>query len=345
MTGERKRGQTFALLGVALPCAMLLSLGLGQVAIGPAQVAGILLQHLGLASPGSSDSIQDGVLWSLRLPRVLLGALVGCCLGLAGATLQGLLRNPLADPALLGSSAGAAAGTVAMLLIGGSSLGLEAVLPAALGGSLAATGAVYALASHRGRTDILTMVLGGVAINAIVAGILGLLIAATSNVALNSVAFWELGSLSGALWNGVAVMAPMALAGLLLLLYWARALDVLALGDRDARYLGAHILRDRLVLLAIASLLTAATVAVAGVVGFVGLLVPHLMRRVLGPGHRAVLLASALGGALLMVLTDLLARTIAAPAEVPLGSLTAILGCPYFLWLLRRTHIRGAQWM
>jgi iron complex transport system permease protein len=275
---------------------------------------------------------------------VLLGALVGGSLGLAGATLQGLLRNPLADPALLGSSSGAALGTVLLLLIAGPALGLAAMLPAAFCGSLLATGAVYLVALQQGRTEIMTMVLAGVVINALVAGVVGLLIAATNNAALNSVAFWELGSLSAATWDDVLVLAPLSLAGLLFLSRWTRALNLLAIGDRDARYLGVDVTRTRAILLAVVALLTAATVAVAGIVGFVGLVVPHLLRQVLGPDHTALLPASALGGALLVVVTDLLARTLAAPAEIPLGSLTAILGCPFFLWLLRRTHILPGQW-
>ncbi len=330
-----RRWLTFIALVAALLFAMLLSLCIGDVAISVPQVAGILLRHAGWPGIASPDGIQDGVLWSLRLPRVLLGALVGCCLGLSGATLQGLLRNPLADPAVLGSSAGASLGTVLMLWIGGSSLGLVAMLPAAACGSLAATGIVYMLAVHDGQADMLTMVLAGIAVNAIVAGAVGLLIAATNNAALNSVSFWELGSLSGAVWNDVAVAAPLALIGILFLSRWTRALDLLSLGDRDAYYLGVHVARSRLILLAATSLLTATAVAVVGIVGFVGLLVPHLMRMLLGPDHAVVLPASALVGALLVVLADVLARTIASPAEIPVGSLTALAGCPYFLWLVR----------
>lgn len=342
--GTHGRWRAFAVLIALLLCAMLLSLGVGQVAISPSQVTGILLHHLGLPSPAPVDSIQDGVLWSLRLPRVLLGALVGCCLGMAGATLQGVLRNPLADPAVLGSSAGAALGTALMLVFGGAALGLAAALPAAVGGSLAATGVVYLLALRQGQADILTMVLAGVALNAIAAGVLGLLIAATNNAALSSVAYWELGSLAGATWNEVLVLALVAPIALVFLARWARALDLLAIGDHDAHYLGVRVGRARLILLAASSVLTAATVAAAGIVGFVGLVVPHVMRLILGPDHAAVLPASALSGALLLVLTDLLARTVAAPAEIPLGSLTALIGCPYFLWLLRHAHtLAGRQ--
>jgi iron complex transport system permease protein len=338
-----RRGLVMAMLAVALLCAMVVSLCLGEVAIRPSQVIAILARHLGWPKPASFDLSQDEVLWSLRLPRVLLGALVGCCLGLAGTALQGLLRNPLADPAILGSSAGATFGTVLMLLLGGSGLGLAAMLPAASIGGLAATGAVYAVALNQGRADILTMVLAGIAVNAIVAGVIGLLIAATNNPALDSVSFWELGSLSGATWDEVVAAAPLALAGLLVLLRWARPLNLLSIGERDAHYLGLPVGRTRLILLAVASMLTAVTVATAGIIGFVGLIVPHLMRSLLGPDHAGILPASALTGALLVVLTDLLARSAAAPAEIPLGSLTALLGCPFFLWLLRHSHILRAQ--
>ena len=248
---------------------------------------------------------------------MLLGALVGCCLGLAGTVLQGILRNPLADPAVLGGSAGASLGTVLMLLLGGSGLGLAAMLPAASIGSLAATGTVYLLAVTQGQADILTMVLAGIAVNAVIAGAIGLLIAATNNTALNSVSFWELGTLSGATWNEVPAAALIALTGLLFLSRWAKVLNLLSIGERDAHYLGVPVARTRIILLTVAAVLTAVTVAVAGMIGFVGLIIPHLMRLLLGPDHAAILPAGALAGALLVVLTDLLARTAAAPAEVP----------------------------
>ncbi len=339
-----RRKIIFALLICGAFGTMLVSLGIGEVAISPSQVVAILLHHAGLAGSASSSGVQDGVLWSLRLPRVLLGALVGCCLGLAGATLQGVLRNPLADPGLLGCSAGAVLGTVLMLLIGGAGLSVAAMLPAAAAGSLLAIGMVYLLAVHDGRPDMLTMVLAGVAVNAIAAGVVGLLIAATNNAALNSVAFWELGSLSGATWEGVQVTAPLALLGMIFLSGWARVLDLLATGDRDAHYLGVRVARSRMILLAATAILTGAAVSTVGIVGFVGLIVPHLMRTFLGPDHAAVLPASALAGAVLVMLVDLLARTAAAPAELPLGSLTAILGCPYFVWLLRHAGTLRGRW-
>ena len=339
-----RRTLIFVLLTCLALISMLLSLGIGEVAISPAQVAAILLHHAGLAGSTSFASVQDGVLWSLRLPRVLLGALVGCCLGLGGATLQGVLRNPLADPGLLGCSAGAVLGTVLMLLVGGVGLSVAALLPAAAVGSLLAMGVVYLLAVQDGRLDMLIMVLAGVAVNAIAAGVVGLLIAATNNAALNSVAFWELGSLSGATWEGVQVTAPLALLGILFLSRWARVLDLLATGDRDAHYLGVHVVRSRLILLSTTALLTGAAVSTVGMVGFVGLIVPHLMRSLLGPDHAAVLPASALAGAVLVVLMDLLARTLASPAELPLGSLTALLGCPYFVWLLRHAGTLRGRW-
>jgi iron complex transport system permease protein len=200
----------------------------------------------------------------------------------------------------------------------------------------------YLLAMHDGRPDMLTMVLAGIAVNAIVAGGVGLLISATNKAVLNSVAFWELGSLSGATWEDVQVTAPVALVGVLFLSRWARVLDLLATGDRDAHYLGVRVARSRVILLAATAVLTAAAVSTVGIVSFVGLVVPHLMRLLLGPGHAALLPASALAGAVLVVLVDLLARTLAAPAEIPLGSLTALLGCPYFIWLLRHAGtLRG----
>jgi iron complex transport system permease protein len=332
----------FALLIATALAAILLSLGLGQIAISPAQVAAILLHHAGLGPATSFDTVQDGVLWSLRLPRVLLGALAGCCLGLAGATLQGLLRSPLADPGVLGCSAGAALGTVIMLAIAGAGVSVAAMLPAAAAGSLLATACVYLLSIQDGQPDVLTMILAGVAMNAIAAGVVGLLIAATNNAALNSVAFWELGSLSGATWEAVKVTAPVAVVGALFLSRWARVLDLLATSDTDAHYLGVHVARSRVILLATTALLTAGAVTTLGIVAFVGLIVPHLMRLLLGPSHSFVLPASALGGAILVVVVDLLARTLAAPAELPLGSLTALVGCPYFIWLLRHAGtLRG----
>ena len=324
--------------------ALLLGVGVGAVTIAPGDALAIILHHLGADTGVRVDPQDDAILWVIRLPRVVLGALVGGALGVAGAALQGVFRNPLADPGLIGVASGASLGAVAAIV-----LGLTAAVPAGLQlsafvGGVAASLVVYALARYEGRTETVTLILTGVAVTAIVGAAIGLLIARADDAELRDVVFWSMGSLGGATWPLVGATAPCVAIGVVAACARARELDLLTLGEREAEHLGVDTERTRLVLVLAVALATGAAVAAAGVVAFVGLVVPHLVRLAAGPAHRVVLPGSALGGAALVVLADVVARTAAAPVELPLGVITSLAGGPFFLWLLWRTRRARGGW-
>ncbi|HLT47254.1 MAG TPA: iron chelate uptake ABC transporter family permease subunit, partial [Rubricoccaceae bacterium] len=329
-------GLAAALVGVAL-----LSLGVGSVAITPGEVAAIVRAQLGLGPAEGYTMQQAVVLLYVRLPRVLLGLLVGAALGVSGAVMQGLFRNPLAEPGLVGVSAGSALTAVGFIVLGGGlalpPLVQATALPlAAFAGGLAATWLVYRLATRGGRTAVATLLLAGVALGALAGAGTGLLLFLADDARLRTVTFWSLGSLGGATWTALAGAAPPLLLALAGAAGLARPLNALLLGEAEAFHLGVRVERAKRLAVGAAALGVGAAVAVSGVIGFVGLVVPHLGRLALGPDHRRLLPASALLGASLLLLADLAARTVAAPAELPIGVLTALVGAPFFLWLLLR---------
>ena len=341
------RGAMLLLLGALLAAAALAAVGTGAVSVPPPQAVSILLDKLGLPAPWAFDARQAAVLWSIRLPRVLLGIIVGAGLGTSGAAMQGLFRNPLADPALIGVSGGAAVGAVGWILLGGT-VGLAAggagvwmMSAAAFAGGLGAMLFVYRLSVVDGRVSVATMLLAGIAVNALAGALIGLASFAATDAQLRSITFWNLGSLGGATWPAVGVAAAGA-AGAAMLLRLPGELNAMLLGESDAAHLGVNVTAVKRKVILLTALAVAAGVAFTGVIGFVGLVVPHLLRMAVGPDHRTLLPGSALLGAAVLVSADLLARTAAAPAELPIGVLTALLGTPVFIALLVRGRSEAA---
>lgn len=340
----RGRGPAlFAGLLVTLVVAALVGFSLGAYSAGPADVVRVLAHRLGLADP-HPDPMTADVLWQIRFPRVLLGVVVGAALGCAGATMQGTFANPLAEPGIVGVSSGAVLGAVGQIVTGFQPLGTWSLPAAAFAGGLVSVIGVYAAARHDGRTEVVTLVLTGVALNALLGAVIGLLTYFSEDAELRSITFWTLGSVANATWSQVLVVAPLAVLGVAAAVRARRSLDLLALGDGPARHLGVDVERFRMQMLVVIAVLTAAAVAVSGIVLFIGLVIPHLVRMVAGPGHRWLLPASALGGATILVIADIAARTIASPAEVPLGVLTSLVGSPFFFWQLRRTRASQGGW-
>ncbi|MFC9791253.1 FecCD family ABC transporter permease [Streptomyces sp. NPDC127584] len=333
---------TAALLAVLLLLA-LLSAGIGAYEIPLGDVLTSAQHRVGLGGH-ALDRTAESVLWNIRLPRVALAVLVGASLGCAGALMQGVFGNPLAEPGVIGISAGAAVGAVGAIALGLTFLGTWTVPACAFATGLATVLLVYAMSRSGGRTEVVTLILTGIAVNAFAGALIGLFLFFADNAQVTQITFWQLGSLAQATWPKVLAVLPCALAGLLVAPFYARRLDLLALGERPARHLGVDVERLRVALILVVALLTAAAVAVAGIITFVGLLVPHLLRMANGPGHRFLVPGSALGGAVVLTAGDLAARTVAAPAELPLGVLTALLGSPFFFWLLRRTRRRQGGW-
>ncbi|MFE9927089.1 FecCD family ABC transporter permease [Streptomyces sp. NPDC005774] len=302
------------------------------------------IQHRLGPSGTQLDRVAESVLWNVRFPRIVLALLVGASLGCAGALMQGVFGNPLAEPGVIGVSSGAAVGAVATIALGLNFAGNWTVSILAFAAGLVTVLVVYVMSRSGGRTEVVTLILTGIAVNAFAGALIGLFLFFADTAAVNQITFWQLGSLSQATWPKVLAVLPCAVLGLAVAPSYARRLDLLALGERPARHLGVDVERLRIVLVLIIALLTAAAVSVSGVVGFVGLVVPHLLRMAAGPGHRFLLPGSALLGALVLLAADLTARTIAEPAELPLGVLTALIGSPFFFWLLRRTRRKQGGW-
>lgn len=332
--------RVLAMLVAALVAVVVIAIGRGAVALSPGDVIAALADPLGL-SVGEVSDRQIAIVWSVRLPRVVLAMLVGGALGCAGAALQGVVRNALADPTLIGVSGGAALGAVSAFVLGGSLLAHTTIGPwlvpgAAFVGGLLTTRLALQLARVDRTTTGVTILLAGIGLAALTGAGVGVLLYLADDAALRSITFWSLGSVGGATWSVVAIAAPPIVAGLVLMPRLAGDLDRLALGELEARHVGVDV--DRLIrrVTALAALAVGAAVATCGAIGFVGLVVPYLARSVLGPGHRALLPACAIGGALLLVLADLIARTIVAPTEMPIGVITALAGAPVLLALVRR---------
>ena len=326
----------------ALLAGILLSFGVGPLKVAPVDVLQAIGVQLGLVAPGDLSTRDISVVWNLRIPRALLGAMVGASLALAGASLQGLFGNPLADPGIVGVTQGASLGAVSAIVLGASALGYWTIPVAAfLGGALATT-LIYLLARPGRGEGTATLLLVGIAIGAACSAAIGLLTYVADSAELQSLVFWQMGSLARVGWSDVAAAAPVFAVGVGALLTMATPLDMLALGERQARHIGLDVRSARLRLITFSALLVGSAVAFAGSIGFVGLVVPHVVRLIVGPGHRLLLPLSALLGALLVVLADTAARTLDPPSEIPLGLFTAAIGAPFFLWLVLRRKPRGA---
>ncbi|WP_458187391.1 vitamin B12 ABC transporter permease BtuC [Haladaptatus sp. NG-WS-4] len=278
------------------------------------------------------------IITHLRMPRIALAAVVGFALATAGVVMQGFFRNPMADPSIIGVSSGAAVGAVTTIAF---SISLPFALPAfAFVGAILAAFGVYLLATQNGRTPVATLLLAGVAVQTLLGAVVSFLLL-ESGESLREAVFWLMGHLHFASWEKVAIALPVSLLGFLVLAAFAQELNVLLLGEDDAHNLGVEVERTKRLLLAVASIVTAAAVAVSGVIGFVGLVVPHVMRLLVGPDHRILLPTSALAGAVFLVATDTVARSAAGAEQLPVGIVTAFLGAPFFLYLLRKREVHA----
>ena len=342
--GDRSVRARFAILVLAalLAATVLFSLASGA---SDASAFAVIRDWLFPAfSAGDALSMRDGVIvYDIRLPRVILGVLIGAALAVSGAVMQGLFRNPLADPGLVGVSAGASLGAVAVIVLGATVLSsLTALfgsftLPlAAFAGGLATTLVLYGISTRQGRTSVATMLLAGIALAAMAMAFTGILIFMADDRQLRDLTFWSLGSLAGATWQKIGVVAPIIVLALSATPFLARGLNALALGEATASHLGVPVQRLKYVAIVAVSAAVGASVAVSGGIGFVGIVVPHLLRLLIGPDNRYLLPASALLGASMLLLADAVSRTIVAPAELPIGIVTATVGAPFFLWILLR---------
>jgi iron complex transport system permease protein len=338
-----RRRLTFLVLIVLLPMAMAVALGVGSVRLPIAGVVRSLLAGAGIGRTNAPalDVAGETILWTIRLPRVMLAALIGGGLAVVGAVLQSVFRNPIADAGLLGVSTGAAFGAVMAIHLGLTATIFLALPMAAFAGSVAAIAAVYLLAHLARRASVEGLLLTGIAVSALTSAGTAALLVTTEEYHVKAVLFWLAGGLDGRSWAHLGLAAGAILPGAVLLLLLSRPLDVLSLGDDEAASLGLHVHLARLTTLGLAALITGAATAVAGSVPFVGLVSPHALRPLVGPLARHLLPAAFLGGALVVVVADLAARTANANFDLPLGSVTAVAGAPYFLLALRGVEDRA----
>ncbi|MEP9389142.1 iron ABC transporter permease [Mesorhizobium sp. KR9-304] len=341
--GDRASRARFAILLLAI---LLVATVLFSLASGASNASALALVRGWLLATSSADpiSIRDGIIvYDIRLPRVIMGVLIGAALAVSGAVLQGLFRNPLADPGLVGVSAGSSLGAVSVIVLGASTLapltemfGTFALPLAAFVGGLVTTLVLYRVATRQGRTSVATMLLAGIAIAALAMALTGILIFMADDRQLRDLTFWQLGSLAGATWQKIGAVAPIIVVALATTPFVAGGLNALALGEATAGHLGIPVQRLKYIAILSVSAAVGASVSVSGGIGFVGIVVPHLLRLLIGPDNRYLLPASALLGASMLLLADAVSRTIVAPAELPIGIVTATVGAPFFLWILLR---------
>ncbi|MEZ0493200.1 FecCD family ABC transporter permease [Kineococcus sp. TBRC 1896] len=337
----RRNGSVLAVLVAFTVVSALVATAVGAVVVPPADVLGIVRHRVGAGAPGAWSPEHEAVVWSVRVPRVLLGLALGAGLAVCGTALQAVVRNVLADPYVLGVNSGASCGAAAAILFGvAAGLGPHAVTVSAFLGALAATALVFAVARSGGALTSVRLLLAGVAVGyALSAATSFLVFASDSAEGARSVLFWLLGSLALAGWGPALVVVIVVVAGAVgLLRAWAPALDVLAHGDATAQALGVSPVGTRARLLVVVSLTVGVLVAAGGSIGFVGLVVPHLARRLVGASHRWVVPVGALLGACLLLWADLVSRTLMAPQELPVGIVTALVGAPFLLHLVRHQN-------
>lgn len=338
---RRRRVVTFATVTLALLALIILSSAVGQYSIAPSDVVQGILSRVGLAEP-LDDPLDMATLWNIRLPRIALGVLVGAALAVAGAVMQAVFSNPLAEPGIIGVSSGAAVGASSAIVFFPFALGGFAVPAAAFVTGLAAAIVVYMLSLHDGRTEPLTLVLTGIAVTAVCTALTSIATYIAPSTARDQIVFWQMGSLNAATWNQVGIVGIVVSVALIWALVISRRLDILALGEKAASHVGISVQMLRGSAIVLAALLTAAAVSYAGVIAFVGLIVPHMMRLALGPLNRYLIPASLLGGAVLITGSDLVARTIINFQDLPIGIFTALVGGPIFFILLRR-NLHGGR--
>ena len=334
------RSRIYAIIGLSIAAVVVVAVAttIGSVNIPVLTTLRILLSQLPFIdfTPDWTGSTET-ILLNIRLPRILLAGLIGAALSVAGATYQGLFRNPLADPYLIGAAQGAALGAVIgfLLPIEFSAMGFGVIPILAFSGAVVSVAVVYILARVGKTVPVTTLILAGVALGALWGSISSYLIIISGDK-IHGIIFWVMGSFSLTEWSEVGVVLPYIAVGIIIILLYSRSLNVMQLDEEQAKQLGINVERTKLILLAAATLITAAAVSFVGTIGFVGIIVPHVVRLIWGPDHRFLLPLSVLTGAIFLILADLIARTVMAPTEIPIGIITAICGVPFFLYLLRR---------
>ena len=340
---DRKNKIIFSLGFLSLIIISLISTTIGPVKISMLKIVDILFDSININTNLSSSEISQAfktVVIDIRLPRILMGIIVGIALGISGAILQGLFRNPLIDPGFIGVSSGAAIGAMFVIMFSQliaieNNFYIQFLLPVfAMSGGLVTTILVYKMSQMSGKTNIMAMLLSGIAVNAFSGSIIGFLVYRASDMELRSFTFWTLGSLDNSNWLIVSIAFILILIPIIISTKLRKKLDVFMLGDAEAGYLGLNIEKLKKKIILIAALMVGTTVAFCGMIGFIGLVTPHLVRLIMGPSHKTLIFGSAILGAIILILADFISRIIIAPAQLPIGIITSALGAPFFLWLI-----------
>jgi iron complex transport system permease protein len=340
---KKRKALTILILSVLLVAALGMAVGIGAVHVDPLSFVRYLLHQIGFRSIALPDSRDLIIILYLRLPRVLAAMLVGSSLAVCGVVMQGLFRNPMASPEILGLSAGGSLGAVIAITTGLASLTLLSLPFLTVAGALLSSVLIYFLSTSRGTTSLLFIVIAGMAISSLLNALTSALLLISREYEVSQFLFWTMGGLDGRSWQHILLAAPVLIPGVVVLGLFSRELNLFALGEESALSLGMRVERTKRLLLALSAIVTGMAISVAGPIGFVGLLVPHLFRFLVGADHRSLIPASALGGALFLTVCDLLGRSIAPPFEVRVGIITAILGSPYLLSLIVRIQRRSMR--
>lgn len=340
--GDRRAKAAFVRLGLIASLILSILLSLGWGVAGDTDVIGALLAGAGIGEASLRDMT---IIWDIRMPRVATGVLVGASLAVAGAVMQGLFRNPLADPGLVGVSAGAGFGAVAAIVLGGllplfilDLVGSYLVTFAAFLGGWASTLLLYGVATRGGHTSVATMLLAGIALGALTGALTGFIVYLATDDQLRDLTFWGMGSIAGSTWTKFFAAAPIIAVALVAAPFLARSLDALALGEAVASHIGIDTQKMKRISIMTVAASVGASVSITGGIGFIGIVVPHLLRLIQGPEHKNLLPNCALLGAIVLLVADMIARVVVAPAELPIGIITAVLGGPFFLWILLRNR-------
>lgn len=335
---NRRRLILMSVLAVVAVITSIISVMVGQYDLPLRDLPAILA-----VGPAGASELTESVVWQIRIPRVVLGLLVGAALGVGGALMQAVFANPLAEPSVIGVTSGAGVGAAAAIVFGWNFLGSSTTPALAFFTGMITTGVVYGLSRFGGKIRVVNLILVGIAVNAVAGAAISFLVFLAPTTSREEIVFWQMGTLNGAQWSHVSVVAVITAVGLVVALLLGRRLDVLSLGDRAASHVGVDVGKLRAVAIITATLLTAAAVSYAGLIGFVGLIVPHIIRTVAGPSNHLIVPASALGGAVLIGLSDIAARSIIPFVDLPIGIFTALVGGPVFFILLRRMNSKGAH--
>ncbi len=340
---KRKKATVLIVLFVSLLAIAVLAVGSGAVWVPPVSIARMIAHGIGFHSVRLPPEIQVNIIAHIRLPRIIAALLVGSALAMGGVAMQGLFRNPMASPDILGVTSGGSLGAVIAINTGLFAANMYFLPLLAIAGALLAATLIYLISSYRGKTSLLFVVLAGLAISSFFNGMVSAILLFSQNYEVSQFIFWTMGGLEGRMWNQVTLPLPVLLPGMAVLFFFTRELNLFTLGEESAHSLGMHVERTKRIVLAVTAVVTGMAISISGPVGFVGLLIPHLFRMLVGPDHRILLPVSALGGALFLLLSDLMGRILIPPFEIRVGIITAVLGSPYFLYLIIRYQRKGFQ--